>query len=54
MRIEKMTKAELIQAIADADQKLNNPNWVTRNTKFLIGAVFVHRSKLREQLKNEY
>ena len=45
-----MTKLELIQAIADADQKLNNPNWVARNTNFRIGAIVVHRNKLREQL----
>ena len=46
-----MTKRQLLLAIEKADQKLNDPKWVTANTKFMVGAIFVHRSKLKEILK---
>jgi hypothetical protein len=52
MKIEKMTKGQLLLAISTADQKLNDPKWVTANTKFMVGAIFVHRSKLKEILKS--
>tara|TARA_B100000809_G_C14725018_1_gene382814 strand:+ start:150 stop:314 length:165 start_codon:yes stop_codon:yes gene_type:complete len=50
MKIEKMTKRQLLLAIEKADQNLSDPKWVRNNSKFMVGAIFVHRSKLKEAL----
>ena len=53
MKIEKMTKRELLIAIEKADQNLRDAKWVRNNSKFMVGAVFVHRSKLKTALINK-
>ena len=50
MRIEKMTKRQLLIEIEKANRQLNDPQWIRSNTKWLVGVVIVHRNKLREQL----
>jgi hypothetical protein len=50
MKIEKMTKRQLLLAIDSADQKLNDPKWLRASSKFYVGVIFVHRSKLKEAL----
>jgi len=52
MRIEKMTKRQLLIEIEKANRQLNDPKWIRASSKFYVGAVFVHRSKLKEALKN--
>ena len=52
MKIEKMNKRQLLIAIEKADQNLNDPKWVRNNSKFMVGAIFVHRSKLKTALIN--
>ena len=52
MKLEKMTKKQLLIAIDSADQKLNDPKWLRSTSKFYVGAIFVHRSKLKEEYKN--
>jgi hypothetical protein len=52
MKIEKMTKTQLLIAIENDNKKLNDPVWVRNTSRFMIGAIFVHRSKLLSTLKN--
>ena len=50
MKIEKMTKRQLLIEIEKANRQLNDPQWIRSNTKWLVGVVIIHRNKLREQL----
>ena len=51
MKIEKMTKRQLLIEIEKADRQLNDPVWIRSNTKWLVGVIIVHRNKLKEQLE---
>ena len=46
-----MTKEQLIERIANATAKLENPVWVKKQSKHWIGVIFVNRSKLEAELK---
>jgi hypothetical protein len=50
MRIEKMTKRQLLIEIEIANRQLSDPHWIKANSKWLHGAIMIHRNKLREQL----
>ena len=50
MKIEKMTRRQLLIEIEKANRQLNDPKWIRANSKWLIGVIIVHRNKLREQL----
>jgi len=51
MKIKDMTKEQLIERIANATAKLENPVWVKKQSKHWIGVIFVNRSKLEAELK---
>ena len=51
MKINKMTKKQLIENIEKASQKLNNPNWVKKQSRHWVGVIFVHRQKLIQELE---
>lgn len=51
MKINKMTKKQLIENIEKATQKLNNPNWVKKQSRHWVGVIFVHRQKLIQELE---
>ena len=50
MRIDKMTKRQLLIDIEKADRQLNDPHWIRANSKWLVGVIIIHRNKLKEQL----
>ena len=51
MKIEKMSKDDLIKSIEKANNLLNNKRWVKQQTKFWIGVYINHLAKLRTELK---
>lgn len=51
MKIEKMSKEDLINSIEKANNLLNNKRWVKQQTKFWIGVYINHLAKLRTELK---
>ena len=50
MKINKMSKDELIKSIEKAENLLNNRRWIKQNTKFWIGVYINHLAKLRNEL----
>lgn len=51
MKIEKMSKAELIERIEKLDALLKNPGWKKHLKPFRLGVWVVHLGKLRAELK---
>jgi|LWDU01.1.fsa_nt_gi hypothetical protein len=51
MKIEKMTKSQLLKEIEKADRKLNNPLWIKNTSNFMVGVIIIHRNRLKEQLE---
>jgi len=51
MKIEKMTKSQLLKEIEKADRKLNNPLWIRNTSNFMVGVIIIHRNRLKEQLE---
>jgi hypothetical protein len=52
MKIQKMSKDDLIKNIEKAENLLNNKRWIKQQTKFWIGVYINHLAKLRTELKN--
>ena len=52
MKIQKMSKEDLINSIEKAENLLNNKRWVKQQTKFWIGVYINHLAKNRNELKN--
>ena len=50
MKIEKMTRKQLLIEIEKANRQLNDPKWIRANSKWLVGVIIIHRNKLKEQL----
>lgn len=51
MKIEKMTKKQLIENIEKAEKLLDNKKWIRSQTKFWVGVYVNHLAKLRQELK---
>ena len=51
MKIEKMSKAELIERIEKLSALLNNSSWKKQQTQFRLGVWVVHLGKLQAELK---
>ena len=51
MKIQNMTKQQLIESIEKAENKLNNAKWVKQQTKFWLGVYVVHIAKLKTELR---
>ncbi len=50
MKIKNMTREQLEFHILYWDNKLKNPAWVVKQTKFQLGVIVVHIAKLRKEL----
>ena len=50
MKINKMSKEQLIENIEKAENLLNNRRWIKQQTKFWIGVYINHLAKLRNEL----
>ena len=50
MKIEKLTKQELIDKIVDYENLLNNKQRLKRYSNFTIGAFINHLAKLKTEL----
>jgi phosphoenolpyruvate carboxylase len=50
MKIQKMSKDDLIKNIEKAENLLNNKRWIRQQTKFWIGVYINHLAKLRNEL----
>ena len=51
MKINKMSKNDLIKNIEKAENLLNNKRWIKQTTKFWLGVYVNHLAKLRAELK---
>ena len=51
MKIEKMSKAELIERIEKLSALLKNPGWKKQLKPFRLGVWVVHLGKLQAELK---
>jgi hypothetical protein len=51
MKINKMSKDDLIKNIEKAENLLNNKRWIKQTTKFWLGVYVNHLAKLRAELK---
>jgi len=52
MRIQDMSKAELIEQISLAERKLNSSAWVRNNRRWWVGVIFRHHAKLKAELRS--
>lgn len=52
MRIQDMSKVELIEQISLAKAKLNRPAWVRNNRRWWVGVMVNHLAKLEAELKS--
>jgi len=51
MKMENMTKQQLIDSINKAEKLINNKKWIKSQSKFWVGVYVVHLAKLRQELK---
>jgi hypothetical protein len=52
MKMNKMTKQELINSITEYEMLINNKAKIRKFKNFTIGAFIVHLAKLKQELKN--
>ena len=52
MRIQDMSKVELIEQLRLAKRKVNSPSWIRNNRRWWVGVMINHLAKLEAELKS--